>query len=250
LEKAERVLTGKIMSAAFSRAIGENELGNYYTMNEVLENPSEVRTVLAANGLLIPLLNNFDPYQAAESLAVNGPFWPYGRGVYVSNQGDLVVWINVQEHLRILCATGLDNTGEIGSAYSKLAKAVLFLESEIEFRHSYLLGSLAARPAFLGTGLRLTLTVELNHLVKEEGNLRQLCSTRSLHMKTNPSTDGVRLSNMQSLGATEWKIFQDFCAAVTNIIGFEKEARMSSSMHIAETLLQIFRKKKNSLIDA
>jgi arginine kinase len=250
LEKAERVLTGKLLSGAFTRAIGEKELGSYYTMNEVMENPSEVRTMLSAYGLMIPLLDNSDPYQAAESLAVNGPFYPYGRGVFVSNNCDLVAWINVQEHLRLLCATSMENPGDIGAAYTKMAKAVQFLEKSIEFRHSYLLGSLAARPAYLGTGLRLTLTLELNHLIKEKQNLRHLCTVRCLHMATVPKTDAVRVSNMQSLSVTEWKIFQDYCAAVTNILGLEKELAMPNSMQIADTLLKIFRKKKNSLVDA
>lgn len=247
LEQSERVITGKLLSNEFSAAICEDGLGQYYTMNEVLENPSEIRTVLATNGLLIPLLDHLDTQQLPESLAINGHFYPYGRGVYVSPSREFVAWINVQEHLRVLCCSPLAATADIGLAYSKVGRAMIFLEKNLAFRHSYFLGYLASRPSFLGTSLRLTLTLELPHLVKDQENLRQLCMIRGLHLKTRPNFDSVRVSNTQSMSLTEWKLLQEFCGAVFNILQLEKDLSMSNSMHIAELLLKIFRKKKTSL---
>lgn len=246
LEQAERALTGKFLSMEFSRAIGEKDLGVYYTMNEVLENPSEIRTILATNDLLIPLLDHTDSNQTTESIAINGQHWPYGRGVFVSSQGDLVAWINAQEHLRFVCCTSSEMPGDVGTAYAKISKAVIFMESKMQFRHSYFLGNLASRPSFLGTSLKLCLTIEMPHLIKERENLRHLCITRGLHMKSpNESSDAVRLCNMQSLGANEWKIFQDFCTAIANILQLEKDLSLSNTKHIATMLVNIFRKKKS-----
>lgn len=247
LEQSERVLTGKLLSNEFSKAINEEGLGQYYTMNEVLEHKSEIRTVLATNGLLIPLLDHNDAQQNPESLAINGQYYPYGRGVFISSSREFVAWINVQEHLRVMCCTPFSAPADIGMAYSKVGKAMLFLEKQIAFRHSYFLGYLSSRPSFLGTSLRLTLTLELPHLVKDRENLRQLCIVRGLHMKTRPNFDSIRVSNIQCMSLTEWKLFQDFCGAVSNILQLEKDLSMSNSLHIAEMLLSIFRKKKNSL---
>lgn len=245
LEQSERIVTGKLLSKEFSAAIGEEGLGQYYTMNEVLENPSEIRTVLATNGLLIPLLDHLDTQQLPESLAINGHYYPYGRGVYVSSSREFVAWINVQEHLRILCCTPLAATADIGLAYSKIGRAMIFLEEQLSFRHSYFLGYLSSRPSFLGTSLRLTLTLELPHLVKDRENLRQLCLIRGLHMKTRPNFDSIRVSNTRCMSITEWKLLQEFCGAVSNILQLEKDLSMSNSMHIAEMLLNIFKKKKS-----
>lgn len=140
LEQSERIITGKLLSQDFVKAIDEKDIGIYYTMNEVIESPSEIRAILAERGLLIPLLDSSDSYQAAESMAVNGKYWPYGRGVYVSCDGDLVVWINCQEHLRLLCCTSAQTPGYIGQAYVKVAKAMSYLNETIEFRNSYFLG--------------------------------------------------------------------------------------------------------------
>jgi arginine kinase len=248
LEQSERVITGKLLSLEFSAAIGEDGLGQYYTMNEVLENPSEIRTVLATNGLLIPLLDHLDGQQLPESLAINGHFYPYGRGVYVSPSRELVAWINVQEHLRVLCCTPIAAIADIGLAYSKVGRAMIHLEANLAFRHSYFLGYLSSRPSFLGTALRLTLTLELPHLVKDHENLRQLCMIRGLHMKTRPNFDSVRVSNTQCMSLTEWKLMQEFCGAVFNILQLEKDLSLSNSMHIADMLLKIFRKKKSLAI--
>lgn len=250
LEQSERVITGILLSSGFSAAICEEAMGQYYTMNEVLETPSEIRTVLATNGLLIPLLDHIDPEQQPESLAVNGAYYPYGRGVYVSNSRDVVVWVNVQEHLRVLCCTPLSATADIGLAYSKVGRAMIFLEENLAFRHSYFLGYLSSRPSFLGTSLRLTVTLEIPHLVKDLENLRQLCVIRGLHMKTRPNFDSIRVSNTRCMSLTEWKLLQDFCGAVQNILQLEKDLSMSNSMHIAEMLLKIFRKKRDSLANA
>lgn len=249
LEQSERVLTGKLLSNEFSAAICEDGLGQYYTMNEVLENPSEIRTILATNGLLIPLLDHVDAQQLPESLAINGQYYPYGRGVYVSASRELVAWINVQEHLRVICCTRLSATADIGLAYSKVGRAMIFLEGHLSFRHSYFLGYLASRPSYLGTSLRLTLNLELPQLVKDHENLRQLCLIRGLHMKTRPNFDAIRVSNAHCMSLTEWKLLQEFCGAVSNILQLEKDLSMSNSMHIADMLLKIFRKKKSLAIE-
>lgn len=246
LEQVERIITAKLLSTDFSKTIDERDLGVYYTMNEVLENPSEIRTILAAKGLLIPLLSNDDPYQKAESAAINGRYWPYGRGVYVSASYDLVAWINCQEHLRILCCTNNNCAGNVGRAYVKIGKAIMYLTEQIEFRNSYFLGYLASRPSFLGTSLRLTFTLDLPNLMKEPDNLQHLCNVRGLRMTLHPNTSDIRVSNLQALSITEWKIFRDFCTAVTNIIQLEKDMSNDNSNNITSMLMNIFRKKKPS----
>ncbi|XP_059612657.1 uncharacterized protein LOC132259125 [Phlebotomus argentipes] len=256
LEHVERILTGRLLSRDFSEAIGEESLGQYYSMNEVLENPSEIRTMLSAYGLLIPLLDAQDACQLPESLALNGQYWPYGRGVYVSASNDLVAWINCQEHLRILCSTPSTAVGDIGIAFSKIGRAVQFLDAIISFRNTYYLGNLTSRPSYLGTGLRLSYNISLPHLMKESDNLRYLCTTRCLHMtkaKANAAsvfqTGMIRLSNKQSVGVTEWRLFIDFCTAVANILQLEKDLSLTNTKHIASMFVNIFRKKKHSLAE-
>lgn len=247
LEQVERIITARLLNADFSKTIDEKEIGIYYTMNEILESSSEIRTFLASKGLLIPFLNNDDPYQKAESIAINGRYWPYGRGVFVSAACDFVAWINCQEHLRILCCTWNSAPANIGRIYVKIGKAIMYLTEKIDFRTSYLLGYLSSRPSFLGTSLRFILTLDLPHLTKEPDNLSHLCNVRGLRMIHYQNTSHVRVMNMQTLSCTEWKTFQDFCTAVANVIQLEKDLSIDNNNHITSMLLSIFRKKRNSI---
>lgn len=247
LEQVERIVTAKLLHADFSKTIDEKEVGIYYTMNEVLENSSEIRILLASKGLLIPFLNNNETYEKAESIAINGKYWPYGRGVFVSAACDFVAWINCQEHIRILCCTWDSAPASIGRIYVKIGKAIMYLTEKIDFRTSYLLGHLSSRPSFLGTSLRFILTLDLPHLTKEPDNLHYLCNVRGLRMIQHQNTSHVRVMNMQTLSCTEWKSFQDFYTAVANIIQLEKDLSIADSHHITSMLLSIFRKKRNSI---
>lgn len=243
LEQAERMLTGRILSMDFARAIGEKQLGVYYTMNEILTS-KRLYNQLQSMGLLIPLLNPDDPDQQPESVAINNQFWPYGRGVYLSDTGDLVAWINAQDHVRIVCTSKLHHVADIGSCYFKISKAMEFLEHNYEFRHSYFLGNLSSRPAFLGTAMKLNVLVSLPRLSKDTSNLRHVCNARGLNMQLETNDTLVRLSNMQSLGVTEWKIFQDFCTAVVNLLQLERDVSNSGVTPMTDSFMKLFRTKK------
>ncbi|XP_055838535.1 uncharacterized protein LOC129906680 isoform X4 [Episyrphus balteatus] len=249
IEQAERAMMGKIFTTNFAKAIGDKETGSYYTLNEVIEENSVILKMLQDAGLLIPDLEVKDRAQEAECLAYNGQLWPYGRGVFVNAEQNLALWLNCQEHLRIISSTGRLNAPNIGMIYSKVGRAVTYLETQLHFKESYLLGYLAARPHFLGTGLKMTTTIQLPNLIKEVDNLRHLCSVRGLLMMSSQLKNSVRLVNMQSLGAIELLLFKEYCTAVTNIISLEKDMSLTNSKHIASMLVKIFRRKKDTLVD-
>lgn len=254
LEEVERIITSALLDPETAKAlypnateeeILEKSSGNYYTMNEVLEDPSEIRVVLAANGLLIPLWN------IPDSDRLHGRHWPYGRGVFVSTSGNLAAWVNVLDHLRIVTCTSAEKPANVGQIYSRLYRLLKALETNATFRKDEKLGYLSARPTALGNALHFTLTVRFPHLSKEQENLKHLCTTRSLtYNKCDNSTDAVRITNQQSLGLTELQTFEDFTTAVSNILQLEKDLAMSNSMHIAALFVSMFRRKKAGLIDS
>lgn len=250
IEQAERLMMAKIFTTAFIEAIDEAEPGSYYTLTEIMEDNSEVYDILNEHGLLIPLFDLKDSIQLAESTAFNGNLWPYGRGVYISASNNLALWLNCQEHLRIIGTSSGKEAADIGLVYTKIGRAISFLEQQLHFKESYLLGYLQSRPAFLGTGLKMTTIVRLPNLMKEMDNLRHLCCVRGLHLTTNRQSKlSVRLINMQSMGAVEHILFQDYCTAVTNILSLEKDMSLTNSKHIASMLVKIFRRKKTSLVE-
>ncbi|XP_069963899.1 arginine kinase [Bactrocera oleae] len=250
VEQAERMIMSKIFTNHFVEAIGETESGSYYTLTEILEENSEIYATLQQLGLLIPLLDMKDTVQGAESLAINGNLWPYGRGVYVNSANNLALWLNCQEHLRVISTSSGANAANMGAAYTRVGRVISFLERELHFKESYFLGYLQARPSYLGTGLKFTTTINLPNLMKEVDNLRHLSLVRGLNLITCAmSKSDVQLVNMQSLGVIEYVLFQDYCTAVTNIVSLEKDMSLTNSKHIASMLVKIFRRKKNSLVE-
>lgn len=248
LELVERIITSVLLNDEVAKAlypltsyeeIEEKGSGTYYTMNEVLEEPSEARILLASNGLLIPLWN------IPDSDRLHGRFWPYGRGVFVSNNANLAVWINVLDHIRIVTCTSNSHPGNIGQIYSRIARLVSVLDKHLKFHFDKRLGYLTARPSALGTTLQFNLTVRFPYLIKEPNNLRYLCAVRGLtYNRSTSTTDVVRIGNQQCLGITELQCFEDFCTAVANILQLEKDLAMSNSLHIAAMFLNMFKKKK------
>lgn len=248
LEEVERILTSALMTKEAAKAIYPNasdeELeekggGTYYTMNEVLEDPSEARVLLASNGLLIPLWN------IAESDRLHGRHWPYGRGVFISNSAHLAAWVNVLDHLRIVTCTSSQKPGNIGKCYQRIARLLTFLQENLSFRFHENFGFLSSRPTSIGNTLKFNLTVRFPYLIKEPDNLQHLCYVRGLHYyRSTQTTDIVRIGNHQCLGVTESQTFEDFATAVANILQLEKDLAMSNSLRIAAMFVNIFRKRK------
>lgn len=252
LERVERKILSELVKPNFSKvfisAVSENEVqdtenGTYYTMNEILEDPSEIRVNLAASGLLIPLWNITD------SDRLHGRYWPYGRGVFVSSEGNIAVWINVLDHIRIVISTPSEKPGNIGLIYSKMCKILTELGKGLIFKRDDKLGFLTARPTSIGNTLQFLLNVKFPYLIKEPGNLKHLCSVRGLtYHETHQSSEIVRIGNQQCVGVTEIQTFEDFATAVTNILQLEKDLAMHNSLHIAQLFVNIFRRKRSSLI--
>ncbi|KAJ4431185.1 hypothetical protein ANN_19782 [Periplaneta americana] len=196
----------------------EEENKSYYSMAEVLEENSEIRDKLEASNLLILLT---DDHENEENL-LHGQHWPHGRGVFISKDGNIAIWINVQEHLRVLSSTPQDKPASLGEAYDRLAHLMMDLETMFEFKTDPLLGYLTACPSVLGNTLHIYLSVHLPKLGKEEDKLQRLCSVRGLNIKKkSDGEDMFNLWNQQSLSITEHQTIKDFSTAASNVIQLE-----------------------------
>lgn len=246
LEEVEREITNQLMSPEITDLMAEgsseDEAGTYFTLNEILDQPSRIRTQLAAAGLLLPITE----YELNDDRRLHGKHWPYGRGVYVTTAGDLAAWVNVQDHLRIICRTSENRPGLVGRAYVRVAKLMMIFDQRLNFKRDQKLGFLTARPHALGNTLRFCLIVRLPELSKTPDNLRHLCVVRGLCVRDTIKRDMVRISNQQSLAITELQTLQDFSRAVHNIITLEKEMSLNNSMKIANLITGIFRKRANA----
>lgn len=245
LEETERQITEELLSPEIGEILGEasseDEPGTYYTLNEVLDRPSEIRAKLAAAGLLLPITET----EISDERRLHGKHWPYGRGVYVAASGDVAVWVNLQDHIRVICCTDESRPGHIGHAYVKMARIMNIFDEKLSFKRDERLGFLSARPSAIGNSMRFNLIVKLPGLSKEPENLRHLCVVRGLRVRETMRSDTVKIGNQQCLSITELQTLQDFSRAVLNILSLEKELVLTSSMKIASLIASMFRKRSS-----
>ncbi|GBP33847.1 Arginine kinase [Eumeta japonica] len=252
LEEIERIITTSSVEEEFSKFNEQSNPeadqvgGTYYTLNEVLEKPSEIRATLASAGLLIALC---DKEEIDDCTRLHGKHWPYGRGVYLSDDKTVAVWINVHDHLRVVTCTPADAPGEIGLPFSRMSHIMSYLHDKLRFVWDYRLGHLSSRPTFLGSAVRFSLVVNFPGLSKDVDNMKHLCAMRGLQYRETLTPDIARVSNYQCLGITEKNCFNDFSTAVSNLLHLEKDFSMQNSAHIAAMLSNIFRRKRSSVAD-
>lgn len=251
LEAIERIVTLVLMQEDFTKFSeqanpeSDQKGGSYYTLNEVMEKPSEISAALASNGLLIALC---DREEIDDSMRLHGKHWPYGRGVFVNEDRTIAVWINVHDHVRVLVSTAADAPGEIGLPFSKMTHIMTYLHGKLNFAWNEKLGYLSSRPTFLGAGIRLSLIVNFPGLSKDPDNMKYLCTMRGLQYRETLSPEIARISNYQCLNITETNCFNDFTTASSNLLHLEKELSMQNSAHIATMLNNIFRRKRSSIV--
>lgn len=251
LEAIERIVTMALMQEDFAKfseqanSDSDQKGGSYYTLNEVMEKPSEIFATLASNGLLIALC---DREEIDDSMRLHGKHWPYGRGVFVNNDISVAIWINVHDHVRVMVSTAADSPGEIGLPFSKLSYIMTYLHEKMDFVWNQKLGHLSSRPTFLGAGIRFSLIVNFPGLSKDSDNMKHLCAMRGLQYRETLSEGIARISNYQCLSITESNCFNDFATASSNLLHLEKDLSMQNSAHIASMLNNIFRKKRSSIV--
>ncbi|XP_071867991.1 uncharacterized protein isoform X6 [Bombus fervidus] len=246
LEEVEREITSELMSqeisAMMAEGSSEDEPGTYFTLSEILDQPSPIRAQLAAAGLLLPITD----LEVHDDKRLHGKHWPYGRGVYVASAGDLAAWVNVQDHLRVICRTSENRPGLIGRGYVRLAKVMTMLDERMKFKRDKKLGFLGARPYAVGNTLRFNAIIRFPELSKEFDHLKHLCVVRGLSIQETAKRDMVRIGNQQSLSITELQTLQDFSRAVLNILALEKELSINNSLKIATLIAGIFRKRNSA----
>jgi len=148
---------------------------------------------------------------------------------YGENPPDFIVWVNEEDHLRIIC---MRKGGDIGMVYEMLSRGIAEIEAEIAaqghvFAFSKRYGYLTSCPTNVGTGLRASVHVKLVRLGRQRGFLNMLrrmrLEARGSHGETDRRYTGVfDISNSQRLGRGEAELINIMIDGVTKLISMEK----------------------------
>ncbi|MBL6988232.1 MAG: arginine kinase [Bacteriovoracaceae bacterium] len=209
----DRQSVEKEVISALNDLTGELQ-GTYYSLEDMDE---KTRLKLVADHFLFKKGDRF-----LESAGVNRD-WPRGRGIFCTDNKRFLVWINEEDHLRII---SMQNGGDILMVFKRLMNAINTLEKKLQFAYSGHLGNLSSCPTNLGTAMRASVHIKLPKLSKTP-SFKDLCndlklSIRGIHGEHSESEGGVYdISNKQRLGVSENDVVYVLYNGIKRLIGEE-----------------------------
>jgi len=98
-----------------------------------------------------------------------GRHWPDARGIYHNQAKNCFVWVNEEDHMRIVSMQEGDDIQSVFGRFVRLCDEVqkVLKEESADFMHSEHLGYILACPSNLGTGLRAGALVKIPLLSKK-----------------------------------------------------------------------------------
>ena len=160
-----------------------------------------------------------------EAAGINRGF-PEGRGLFKTPDNSAMVWINEEDHLRIISMVPGGNFTQVCEQMSKL---LCILESQLNFAHDPNLGYLSSCPTNIGTAMRAGVHIRLPRLGGKMDQLRAIVAKHRLQIRgTGGEKTEVRdaifdISNKHRLGLDEVSLIQGLHRGIIDLIQREKE---------------------------
>nr|1RL9_A Chain A, Arginine kinase [Limulus polyphemus] len=154
-------------------------------------------------------------------------YWPTGRGIFHNDAKTFLVWVNEEDHLRII---SMQKGGDLKTVYKRLVTAVDNIESKLPFSHDDRFGFLTFCPTNLGTTMRASVHIQLPKLAKDRKVLEDIASKFNLQVRGTrgehtESEGGVYdISNKRRLGLTEYQAVREMQDGILEMIKMEKAA--------------------------
>ncbi len=191
--------------------------GRYHPMGELT--PEQIRDKALSGRAFAP----GDRFQEAAGILAD---FPLSRGVYTSADKKFMVWINEEDHLRIIC---MEKSGQLFQVFNRLVAALDMLGRHLVFASHPDLGYLNACPTNIGTAMRAGVHIRLPKLEKQPEELEKLAHAHGLQIrgtageKTQVTGSVFDISNRRRLGVCETRIIQDLSSGIAALIKKEKK---------------------------
>ncbi|KAJ8343931.1 hypothetical protein SKAU_G00312600 [Synaphobranchus kaupii] len=219
--RAERRHAEQVVADALTSLRGELE-GHYYSLAEMTE--QEQQQLIDDHFLFDKPVS---PFMTGTGMARD---WPDARGIWHNNQKTFLVWVNEEDHIRVI---SMEKGGNIKRVFERFCKGLkevekLITEKGWEFMWNERVGYILTCPSNVGTGLRAGVHIALPHLSKDS-HLPKILENLRLQ-KRGPggeNTDAVNgifdISNLDRLGQSEVQLVQTVINGVNYLIDCEKK---------------------------
>ncbi|VDN85955.1 unnamed protein product, partial [Brugia pahangi] len=153
-------------------------------------------------------------------------YWPVGRGIFHNENKTFLIWINEEDHLRII---SMQKGGNVGQVLQRLIKGLKTIEKSLPFSRDPRLGWLTFCPTNLGTTIRASVHIRLPK-ISAKPDFKKICDElklqiRGIHGEHSESAGGVYdISNKARLGLTEFEAVKQMHDGVKQLIEMERKA--------------------------
>merc|ERR1712157_47799 len=163
--------------------------------------------------------------------------WPQARGIYHNDEKTALVWVNEEDHLRII---SMERGYNIRGVFDRFVKLVHAVEAacksvgrKIEIHEKY--GHVCSCPSNFGTGLRASMMLKIP-LASKQPNFKKWCAERNMQARgsggfaSTAKDDGIRdVSNVDRMGKDEVTLVNEMIEGVGKLIEWEKELEKSNA---------------------
>ncbi|XP_062307277.1 creatine kinase S-type, mitochondrial isoform X1 [Osmerus eperlanus] len=234
--RAERREVERVCVQALSGLTGDLA-GCYYSLGEMTER--EQQQLIDDHFL-------FDkPVSPLLTCAFMARDWPDARGIWHNNEKTFLIWVNEEDHTRVISMEKGGNMKRVFERFCRGLKEVerLIQERGWEFMWNERLGYILTCPSNLGTGLRAGVHVRLPNLSKDArfskilDNLR-LQKRGTGGVDTAATGDTVDISNNDRLGKSEVELVQMLIDGVNYLIECEKKLEKGQDIRVPAPITQ------------
>uniref|UniRef100_A0A8B9GZZ8 Creatine kinase S-type, mitochondrial n=1 Tax=Astyanax mexicanus TaxID=7994 RepID=A0A8B9GZZ8_ASTMX len=237
--RSERREVERVVVQALSGLKGDLS-GKYYSLTDMTD--KEQQQLIDEHFLFDKPVS---PLLTASGMARD---WPDARGIWHNNEKTFLIWINEEDHTRVISMEKGGNMKRVFERFCRGLKQVegLIQERGWEFMWNEHLGYILTCPSNLGTGLRAGVHVRLPLLSKDPrfskilDNLR-LQKRGTGGVDTAAVGDTFDISNLDRLGKSEVELVQCVVDGVNFLIECEKRLEKGQDIKVPAPIIQ-FRK--------
>ncbi|KAK7173590.1 hypothetical protein R3I93_003417 [Phoxinus phoxinus] len=234
--RAERREVERVVVQALS-GLKEDLAGKYYSLTEMTE--QEQQQLIDDHFL-------FDkPVSPLLTCAGMARDWPDARGIWHNNEKTFLIWINEEDHSRVISMEKGGNMKRVFERFCRGLKEVerLIQERGWEFMWNEHLGYILTCPSNLGTGLRAGVHVRLP-LLSKDSRLNKILDNLRLQKRGTGGVDTAAvgdtfdISNLDRLGKSEVELVQCVIDGVNYLIDCEKKLEKGQDIAVPPPVTQ------------
>nr|BAD27402.1 glycocyamine kinase beta chain [Hediste diversicolor] len=220
MSRAERRLVEKVVSNALG-GLKEDLAGKYFPLTTM--NDKDMEALIEDHFLFEK------PTGALLTTSGCARDWPDGRGIWHNNGKNFLVWINEEDHIRII---SMQKGGDMRAVFSRFGRGLteverLMKEKGYELMRNERLGYICTCPTNLGTVVRASVHLRLANLEKDKrfddflAKLR--LGKRGTGGESSLAEDSTYdISNLARLGKSERELVQVLVDGVDVLIEADK----------------------------